>query len=212
MAGGAVRLTPELLLRAYASGIFPMGEGRDSPRIDWIDPVMRGIMPLDGLRLSRSLRASIRRGDYEIRINHDFPGTVLNCAAREETWINNRIISLYAALHRAGHAHSVEVWDGEMIGGLYGVSLGGAFFGESMFSRRTDASKIALAWQVHRLRAGGFTLLDTQFLTPHLQSLGGIEVPRAEYHGMLARALEVRADFLPEAYAPDAMSVSQQRS
>lgn len=190
-----------------------MGEGRNSPRIDWIDPVMRGILPLDGLRISRSLRASIRRGDYTIRIDHDFPATMQNCAARDETWINDEIIALYTALHRAGHAHSVEVWEGaRMVGGLYGVSLGAAFFGESMFSHRTDASKIALAWQVHRLRAGGFRLLDTQFLTPHLQSLGGVEIERAEYHARLDEALQQEADFLPAGYAPDAEAVSRSGS
>lgn len=190
-----------------------MGEARNSSRIEWIEPAMRGILPLDGLRLSRSLRTSIRRANYQIRINHDFAQTVANCAARDETWINHEIAAAYTALHHLGHAHSVEVWDGgDMIGGLYGVSLGGAFFGESMFSYRTDASKIALAWQVHRLRAGGFTLLDTQFLTPHLQSLGGVEVPRARYHTMLGRALTVSATFEPEGYAPDPEAVSRSGS
>lgn len=202
-----------MLLNAYASGIFPMGESRESPRIDWIDPRMRGIMPLDGLHISRSLRASIRRADYTVRVNHDFLTTVQMCAAREETWINNRIIALYLDLHRAGHAHSVEVWaDGAMVGGLYGVSLGAAFFGESMFSHRTDASKIALAWQVHRLRAGGFTLLDTQFLTPHLQSLGGVEITRVEYRRRLAQSLMTPATFAPKGYQPDAEAISRSGS
>lgn len=203
-------MTPELLLRAYAMGIFPMADRRDDPDIRWIEPRLRGIIPLDGFRMSRSLRRSLLRGGYEVRVDHDFAGTVADCAAREETWISHRIAALYAELHALGHAHSVEVWAaGERIGGTYGVTLGAGYFGESMFSRRTDASKIALAWLVHRLHAGGFRLFDTQFLTEHLASLGGIEVPQARYQTMLADALRVNATFRPEGYAPTAAGVVQ---
>ncbi|MHC0054445.1 leucyl/phenylalanyl-tRNA--protein transferase [Actibacterium sp. D379-3] len=189
-------LTPALLLNAYAAGIFPMSEHRDDPDVFWVDPRHRGILPLDGFHLSRSLRRRILRTPFAIRIDTDFAGVVRGCADREETWINDTIFGLYLALHRAGFAHSLELWDGPaLVGGVYGVALGGAFFGESMFSRRTDASKIALAYLVDRLTQGGFSLLDTQFLTPHLASLGGIEIPRVTYHEMLERALTQQGDF-----------------
>jgi leucyl/phenylalanyl-tRNA--protein transferase len=205
-----MRLTAGHLLRGYAAGIFPMAEGRDDPEVFWVDPRRRGILPLDGFRLSRSLRRRLLRGSYAIRTDSDFPGVVDGCADRSETWINATIRNLYLELHRAGHAHSLEVWqDGTLAGGVYGVVLGAAFFGESMFSRRPDASKIALAWLVHRLRAGGFMLFDTQFLTPHLASLGGIEIARAAYHRQLAEALERTAAFDPPGYCPDAASVAQ---
>ena len=197
------QITPDILLRAYTMGIFPMADGRDDPEIHWIDPRHRGIMPLDGFHLSRSLARRIRQGGFQVTADRDFTGVVEACALREETWISHRIQTLYEALHRLGHAHSIEVWDGDaLIGGVYGVTLGAAFFGESMFSRRTDASKIALAYTVHRLNAGGFRLFDTQFLTPHLASLGGVEIPRAEYHERLADALAHRADFDPKGYPP----------
>ena len=197
------QITPDILLRAYAMGIFPMADGRDDPEIHWIDPRLRGIMPLNGFHLSRSLARRIRQGGFQVTADRDFTGVVEACAMREETWISHRIQTLYEALHKLGHAHSIEVWDGEaLIGGVYGVTLGAAFFGESMFSRRTDASKIALAYTVHRLNAGGFRLFDTQFLTPHLASLGGVEIPRAEYHERLADALAHRADFAPTGYPP----------
>lgn len=197
------QITPDILLRAYAMGIFPMADGRDDPEIHWIDPRLRGIMPLNGFHLSRSLARRIRQGGFQVTADRDFTGVVEACAMREETWISHRIQTLYEALHKLGHAHSLEVWDGEvLIGGVYGVTLGAAFFGESMFSRRTDASKIALAYAVHRLNAGGFRLFDTQFLTPHLASLGGVEIPRAEYHERLADALAHRADFAPTGYPP----------
>jgi leucyl/phenylalanyl-tRNA--protein transferase len=197
------QITPDILLRAYAMGIFPMADGRDDPEIHWIDPRLRGIMPLNGFHLSRSLARRIRQGGFQVTADRDFTGVVEACAMREETWISRRIQALYEALHRLGHAHSLEVWDGDaLIGGVYGVTLGAAFFGESMFSRRTDASKIALAYTVHRLNAGGFRLFDTQFLTPHLASLGGVEIPRAEYHERLADALAHRADFAPTGYPP----------
>ena len=189
-------LTPDLLLRAYAAGIFPMAETRDSPEIFWVDPRRRGILPLSGFHMSRSLRRRIRRESFTIRTDSAFEAVVAGCADRSETWINAKIAELYGALHEAGFAHSLEVWDGpDLVGGVYGVTLGAAFFGESMFSRRTDASKIALAYLVDRLRLGGFTLFDTQFLTDHLRSLGGIEISREDYRARLARALRGDADF-----------------
>ncbi|MGQ0566290.1 MAG: leucyl/phenylalanyl-tRNA--protein transferase [Gemmobacter sp.] len=203
-------VTPEILLRAYAMGVFPMAQGRRSDDIHWVDPKKRGIFPLEGFRISRSLARAIGRGDYTVTIDRDFAGVVDACADRPETWINAEIRALYLALHGAGFAHSLEVRVGEaLVGGVYGVTLGAAFFGESMFSRRTDASKVALAWAVHRLRAGGFTLFDTQFLTPHLASLGAIEISRAEYHRRLDAALGGQASFTPDGYGPDAGSVRQ---
>lgn len=205
----AQAITPEILLRAYAAGIFPMAEGRDDPEIHWVDPRRRGILPLDGFHISRSLRRTLLRSGWRVTADTAFAATVDSCADRDETWINDTIFTLYVALHRMGHAHSVEVWDGsELIGGVYGVTLGTAFFGESMFSRRTDASKAALAWCVHRLKAGGFTLFDTQFLTPHLRSLGGIEIPRSDYHRRLAAALQSRAEFHPPGYSPSPSDVA----
>ena len=204
-------VTPETLLRAYAMGIFPMAEGRGSDEIHWVDPRKRGVFPLDGFVISRSLARAIGRGDHAVTVDLDFAGVVDGCADRAETWINGEIRALYLALHGAGVAHSLEVraLDGTLIGGVYGVTLGTAFFGESMFSRRTDASKIALAWLVHRLRAGGFTLFDTQFLTPHLATLGAVEIPRAAYHRRLDAALRGKASFTPAGYAADAYSVRQ---
>lgn len=193
-------LTPELLLHGYSIGIFPMAEHRNDPDVFWVDPRRRGVMPLDGFHLSRSLKKAIRNARYRPAINKDFVGTVEGCANRSETWINAEIRRLYAALHARGHAHSMEMWDGEdLVGGVYGVTLGAAFFGESMFSRRRDASKIALAYLVDRLVQGGFTLFDTQFITPHLASLGAFEISRAEYHARLSEAVATSADFL----APD---------
>lgn len=191
------KITPEVLLHAYASGVFPMAESADNPEIFWVEPQLRGIFPLDGFRISRSLRRRMRRADYSVSVDTCFAEVVRACADRPETWINDRIFDLYLRLHNMGFAHSVEVFrDGRLIGGVYGVALGRAFFGESMFSRATDASKIALANLVARLRAGGFTLFDTQFLTPHLESLGAIEIPQAEYLDRLRIALEKPADFL----------------
>lgn len=190
------RLTPEIMLNAYASGIFPMAETRDDPEVFWVDPRFRGVMPLDGFRMSRSLAKRIRRDDYEIHIDESFADVVAACADREETWINDTLFGLYGQLHKAGFAHSIEVWiDDELAGGMFGLTLGGAFFGESMFSRKRDASKIAMAYLVDRLRQGGFRLFDTQFLTEHLQSLGAVEIPRADYHKRLERALDRQADF-----------------
>ena len=189
-------LTPNLILNAYAQGIFPMAESREDDELFWLDPDVRGVIPLDGFHISRSLRKTILREPYQIKIDTDFAGVIKGCADREETWINAPIFSVYMDLFHAGHAHSIEVWDRQqLVGGVYGVTLKGAFFGESMFSRRPDASKIALAYLVSRLKAGGFKLLDTQFLTPHLASLGGVEIPRASYRRALQDALSVEANF-----------------
>ena len=194
------RFGPDELLSCYARGVFPMADSRDDPDIFLLDPEARGILPLDGLHISRSLKKTLRKAPFEVRINSDFMGTVLMCAqsapGRENTWINDIILNLYSRLHDMGHAHSVECWRGdELVGGLYGVTLGGAFFGESMFSRATDASKIALVHLVERLNARGFKLLDAQFITDHLRTLGAIEISRAEYHEKLGQALAVQASF-----------------
>jgi len=192
-----LELTPNLILNAYAQGIFPMAESRDDDGLFWLDPDLRGVIPLDGFHISRSLRKTILREPYQIRVDTNFAGVIEGCADREETWINAPIFSIYMDLFHAGYAHSVEVWDGDtLIGGVYGVTLKGAFFGESMFSRRPDASKIALAYLVSRLNAGGFKLFDTQFLTPHLASMGGVEIPRSSYRQALRDALLVEANFL----------------
>jgi leucyl/phenylalanyl-tRNA--protein transferase len=189
-------VTPELVLRAYAAGVFPMADSAEADEVFWVDPRKRGILPLDEFHLSRSLRKRILRGGYQIRVDEAFGAVIDGCADRPETWINDTIRRLYSGLNRLGHAHSVEVWiDGQLAGGLYGVRLAGAFFGESMFSRVRDASKIALAHLVARLRAGGFLLLDTQFTTPHLESLGARNVRKGQYHDLLDRALAVDADF-----------------
>lgn len=190
------RLTSDLLLRAYAAGVFPMAESRDDPDVFWVDPRDRGVLPLDGFHMSRSLRRRIRSGGFGVSVDEAFEAVVDGCADRPETWINATIRALYTDLFRLGRAHSVEVWgDGALVGGIYGVALGGAFFGESMFSRRTDASKVALAYLVDRLRQAGFTLFDTQFITDHLASLGAVEVPRETYHRLLGDALSIHADF-----------------
>ena len=191
-------LTPQLLLGAYASGIFPMAESRNDADLYWIDPDMRGVLPLDAFHIPRRLRRTIRAHPFEIRCDSDFAGTVRGCAEpqgkRPDTWINDEIERLYAALFEMGFAHSVECWDdGELVGGLYGVSLGGTFFGESMFSRETDASKVALVHLVARLRRGGYQLLDTQFVTAHLTRFGAVEIPRRLYRRRLAAALEADA-------------------
>lgn len=203
-------ITPETLLRAYAAGIFPMAEGRDDPSIHWVDPRMRGIFPLHNFHISRSLRQEIAKDNCTIRTNMAFSATVDACADRTETWISAPIKALYLSLHHAGFAQSLEVWRGsDLVGGVYGVTLGAAFFGESMFSRVPGASKIALAYLTHRLRAGGYQLFDTQFLTPHLQSLGAIEIPRADYHRRLSAALQRDANFDPPGYSVTAAGVLQ---
>jgi leucyl/phenylalanyl-tRNA--protein transferase len=202
-------LTPQLLLRAYAMGLFPMAETAQSSGLHWIDPKQRGIFPLDGFHISRSLCQHLLRADYSVTVDRDFCGVMQACASRPETWINAEILALYTDLHETGQAHSLEVWqDGQLAGGVYGLAIGGAFFGESMFSRRTNGSKTALAWLVHRLRAGGYTLFDTQFLTPHLASLGAIEIPRADYRKQLAKAMLLPASFTPQGYQPSSLSVS----
>lgn len=196
MAGQEPELTPELLLTGYANGIFPMAEARDNHDLHWVDPRQRGIVPLDGFRLSRSLRKRIRQDPFTLHADTAFADVVQGCADREETWINAQLFDLYQQLFHMGRAHSLEVWeDDTLVGGVFGLTLGAAFFGESMFSHRKDASKIALAYLVDRLRLAGFTLFDTQFLTPHLASLGAIEIPRARYRVLLAHALEKSADF-----------------
>ncbi len=195
-------LTPELLLHGYSIGIFPMAEHRDDPEIFWVDPRRRGVFPLDGFHISRSLSRAMRRTRFTITTNTAFNDVVAGCADRADTWINAEIFSLYAQLHTLGHAHALEVWEDDMlVGGVYGVTLGRAFFGESMFSRRDNASKIALACLVDLLNRGGFTLFDTQFLTPHLASLGAQEITRATYHARLEMALMKTADFTAPAAA-----------
>jgi leucyl/phenylalanyl-tRNA--protein transferase len=198
-----VKLKPELLLRAYAVGIFPMAESRFDPDIHWIDPDLRGVLPFDSLHVPRRLRRKIRKRPYEIRVNTAFAEVIRLCATpapdRRDTWINPTIESLYGELHCMGFAHSVEAWHGDLLaGGLYGVSLGAAFFGESMFSRMTDASKVALVHLVYLLKQGGFRLLDTQFQTPHLKQFGVIEVPREVYRQQLAQAIHDSAQFPKE--------------
>jgi leucyl/phenylalanyl-tRNA--protein transferase len=184
------RLDPRLLLQGYAAGIFPMADSREAPDLFWVEPRSRAIIPLDKFHMSRSLRRTLRSGRFEVTLDRDFHEVILACADREETWINADIERAMLALHASGHAHSVEVWQaGQLVGGLYGVKLGRAFFGESMFSRATDASKVALAWLAARMKTGGYTLLDCQFMTPHLASLGAISVPRRTYVALLSAAL-----------------------
>jgi leucyl/phenylalanyl-tRNA--protein transferase len=195
-----VPLTPEILLRAYCAGIFPMADSADDPELFWVDPQHRGVLPLDAFHVPQRLRRIVRQGRFEVRIDSDFTGTMAGCAEatekRPNTWINDEIVRLYTGLFERGTAHSVECWQGEsLVGGLYGVSIGGAFFGESMFSRVADASKVALVHLVATLRLGGYRLLDLQFVTPHLKQFGAIEVPRAQYHRLLADALRYRGVF-----------------
>jgi leucyl/phenylalanyl-tRNA--protein transferase len=212
-----LRLTPDILVRAYAAGIFPMAESADDPELFWVDPRRRGILPLDAFHVARRLRRVVRRRIFEIRCDSAFEDVIRACAEASEkrpnTWINDEIVRLYRALYVRGAAHSVEAWrDGRLAGGLYGVSLGAVFFGESMFSRETNASKVALVHLVARLRFGGFRLLDTQFLTPHLARFGGIEISRARYHRLLAEALCYRGVFsstLPDCAGGDPLAVLQ---
>jgi leucyl/phenylalanyl-tRNA--protein transferase len=196
------RIPTDLLLRAYASGVFPMAESAADPEVFWVRPETRGIIPLDRFHVPRSLAKAVRRGLFDIRFDYDFEATIDACAERREerrsTWINTPIREAYAQLHRMGNAHSVEAWHGErLVGGLYGVSLGRVFFGESMFSKETDASKICLVHLVERLKARGFALLDTQFTTEHLKRFGAVDVPRAKYETMLAESLKGEAVFQP---------------
>jgi leucyl/phenylalanyl-tRNA--protein transferase len=190
----SARITPELLLHAYAAGVFPMSEGANDPGLFWVDPEQRGIIPLDSFHIPRRLARTVRGDPFEVRVDSAFDAVIAACAGyrqtQPDTWINRRIRELYGALFRMGHVHTVECWrDGSLVGGLYGVSLGRAFFGESMFHRATDASKVALVHLVARLKAGGYTLLDTQFQTEHLAQFGTLEVPRERYRALLAAAL-----------------------
>lgn len=187
-------ITVDILLRAYSAGLFPMADSADDPELFWVEPEIRGIIPLNDFHISKSLAKAMRKKPFEIRFNTAFEAVMAGCAAeapdRPSTWINATIRKLYTELHQISHAHSVEAWDGkELVGGLYGVSLGAAFFGESMFSRRTNASKICLVHLVERLRASGFVLLDTQFTTEHLKTFGAIDVPKQQYAKMLDQAV-----------------------
>lgn len=197
----------DMLLRAYAFGVFPMAEARDDPELFWIDPEHRGVLPLDAFHLPKRLKRKLKTQPFEVRIDTSFRQVMMACAesgkGREGTWINDQIIALYSELFARGHAHCVECWqEGRLIGGLYGISLGAAFFGESMFSRETDASKIALVYLIARLRYGGFKLLDTQFITEHLMQFGAIEISRDVYRMQLREAAIETADFtrMPEDY------------
>ncbi|MBJ6120619.1 leucyl/phenylalanyl-tRNA--protein transferase [Sphingomonas mollis] len=197
-------LDPQLVLGAYAVGVFPMADHRDADSVYWVEPRQRAILPLDGFRLSRTLRRTLVADRFRVTADKDFAGILRLCAesieGRPDTWINGSIEQVFIRLHAMGHAHSIECWDGDrLVGGLYGLALGRAFFGESMVSRATDASKVALAWLVARLIAGGFTLLDCQFQTPHLASLGAVEMPRADYMGLLSDALAGVVDGSPSA-------------
>lgn len=199
-------ITPEVLLKAYACGIFPMAESAEDPSLYWVDPERRGIIPLDGFHVSRRLARTVRSNRFEVHIDRDFNAVIDACAApakgRQKTWINPRIRNLYGELFRRGHCHTVEAWrNGKLAGGLYGISLGGAFFGESMFHFERDASKVALVHLVARLRMGGFKMLDAQFLTDHLASFGAAEVEREKYHRLLSEAIESEGDFY--SFLPD---------
>ena len=210
-----IEITPQVLLKAYSCGIFPMAESADDPALYWIEPQHRGILPLGDVHVPRRLAKTVRAGRLNVTIDADFDGVIEGCAAgrpgRRSTWINSRIRSLYRDLFDLGHCHTVEVWtEGRLAGGLYGVALGGAFFGESMFSYVRDASKVALVYLAARLVHGGFTLLDTQFVTDHLRQFGTIEIDRDEFHSRLEAALKVKAEFLrlaPDASADDVLGI-----
>lgn len=206
-------LTPEILLNGYASGVFPMAESRDNSDIFWVDPKRRGVLPINDFHISRSLARTLKSVPFSIRINSDFAGTVRGCSDRAETWINDEIFELYQEIHRLGFAHSLEVWEeGTLVGGVYGVALGGAFFGESMFSVRRDASKIALAYLTDRLGRCGFTLFDTQFVTDHLISLGAQEISRSEYRKQLFAAIRIDANFYSAGAISSAAEVLQRNT
>jgi len=207
-----IEITPQVLLKAYTCGIFPMAESADDPALYWIEPQHRGILPLDAVHVPRRLARTLRAAPYTVRIDTDIGGVIQGCASsrpgRRSTWINERIRSLYRDLFNLGHCHTVEVWDeSRLVGGLYGVALNGAFFGESMFSYARDASKIALVHLAARLAYGGFRLLDTQFVTDHLRQFGTVELNREEFHRLLEKALDVQADFLrlPTDASPEAI-------
>lgn len=205
MSCRSVEITPETMLKAYRLGLFPMAETRTAQRLYWLDPEERGILPLDAFHVPRTLRRTLRAGRYVVTADRDFAAVIAGCAAagqgREDTWINPDIERLFTTLASQGHAHSVEAWaEGDLVGGLYGVAIGGAFFGESMFSRADDASKVALVHLVARLRLGGFRLLDTQFVTSHLARFGAVEIPRERYKAMLREAVATEAGWIA---APD---------
>ena len=208
-------LTPDMLLRAYRIGVFPMAENQDDPELVWVDPPMRGIIPMSKFHVPRRLRRTVRKDTFEVTFDRDFAKVIKGCAealeGRPRTWINSRIVDLYTSLHFKGHGHSVECWqDGDLVGGLYGISLNGVFFGESMFSRATDASKVALVHLAAKLSVGGYAFIDTQFITKHLSRFGAIEVPRNEYRGLLAAALKFDSEFDVDYDAGDLEAILQQ--
>ncbi|MBN8182727.1 leucyl/phenylalanyl-tRNA--protein transferase [Roseibium aggregatum] len=210
-----MEITPQVLLKAYACGLFPMAESADDPGLFWLEPERRGILPLNNFHLPRRLRRTIRNDVFEVRVSTDFQGVIDGCAepmpGRQKTWINREIRRLYGELFDMGYCHTIEAWqDGELVGGLYGVSLNGAFFGESMFTFRTDASKVCLAHLVARLIVGGYSLLDTQFVTEHLSKFGTEEVPQAAYNELLSEALKLETDFYalsPQAGGEEVLAV-----
>ncbi len=211
MSRRTIEVTPELMLRAYRVGLFPMAETRRGQRLYWLDPEQRGVLPLDTFHLPRRLLRTVLSGPYHVTANRDFGAVIAGCAAsapgREDTWINTDIERLFQELHRQGHAHSVECWQGgALVGGLYGVSLGAVFFGESMFSVARDASKVALVHLVARMRLGGYALLDTQFVTSHLAQFGAVEVPRDAYKAMLAAAVQVGAAWISDPEPEDLLA------
>jgi leucyl/phenylalanyl-tRNA---protein transferase len=212
-----LEITPDLLLQAYRIGVFPMGERRDDPKLYWLDPRLRAVLPLDGFHLPHRLARTVRADRFAVTADTAFSETVRACAeprpGHPESWINEPIVELYTQLHQRGYAHSVECRvDGELVGGLYGVSVGAAFFGESMFSRQRDASKVALVHLVARLISGGFRLLDCQFMTEHLRSFGAIEIPRDEFKVRLAEAIDRTATFQRELDGADACAIVQERT
>ena len=208
------QLTPKIILQAYMNGVFPMAESRYDPTFYWVDPEMRGVIPIEQFHISRRLARTVRSCHSSVYINRDFEAVISACAKlgreRKDTWINDEIINLYTQLHNMGFAHSVECWDDDrLVGGLYGLSIRGAFFGESMFSLMRDASKIALVHLVARLKTGGYSLLDVQFVTSHLKNFGAIEIPRPDYHTLLAEALKLDGDFYSLEEPPDSSSILQ---
>lgn len=216
MSAGPQTLTPEVLVRAYGAGVFPMSDSRDDPRIFWVEPEERGILPLDAFHVPKSLKKVVRRGTFDVRVDTAFPAVIRACAeprpdetgAMGGTWINKTIEDAYIEMFELGLAHSVECWrNGELVGGLYGIALKGAFFGESMFSRATDASKVALVHLVAHLKAGGYGLLDTQFVTAHLERFGAIEIPEGQYHARLSAAFRLDAEF-PESISDESLEAA----